>query len=149
MNKITIIGNLTRDPELRYTQNNRQVCNFSVAVNIRGFGQSREEQAEMVNYYRVTVWGPQGENAAKYLAKGRRVAVSGSLYVRDYVGNDGVARYSLDVNADEVEFLSAAPGSAGGEERTYAAGSNAQYPSGRTSAPPPGLTPIDDDELPF
>jgi len=100
MNKIFIIGNLTRDPELRTTagDNPQSYCRFTVAVS-RG----KDNEADFFN---VTVWNTrQAEACAQYLAKGRKVAVTGSLRLRKYEGSNGDS-YSLDVNAEEVEFIS-------------------------------------------
>ena len=107
MNKLTIIGNLTRDPELRTTQTGINVCDFTVAVNRKLSAQQKAngQQAE-ADFFRVTAWRELGEICAKYLAKGRKVAVVGPVSVRTYTGNDGVTRANLEVTADEVEFLS-------------------------------------------
>ena len=113
MNRVVIIGNLTRDPELRTTPNGVSVCTLSVAVNWR-----RGEQ-KGVDYFSCTVWRQVAEACARYLSKGNRVAVSGRVSARAYVGNDGTARASLDVQAEEVEFLSPARGDAAEPEDDY------------------------------
>lgn len=100
MNKIFLIGNLTRDPELRATKNGKSVCTFNIAVNKR-FAQENET----AQFYRINAWGKLGETAEKYLAKGRKVAVVGELEGRLYSDKNGNAKISLDVNADEIEFL--------------------------------------------
>ena len=102
MNKITLIGNLTHDPEVRSTPNGVTVCTFTIAVN-RRFAQQGGEKA--TDYFRINAWRQLGENCARYLAKGRKVAVVGELQARTYEGKDGATRMSLDVSADEVEFL--------------------------------------------
>jgi len=102
MNKLTIIGNLVRDPELRTTSQGISVCTFTVAVNRRN---TREGQPE-ADFFRVTAWRQLGENCAKYLAKGRKVCVVGSVSVSTYTGNDGATKANLEVTADDVEFLS-------------------------------------------
>ena len=102
MNKLTIIGNLTRDPELRTTQDGRQVCNFTVAVNRRN---RREGQPE-ADFFRVSAWGQLGQNCGKFLAKGKKVCAVGEVSVSTYTGNDGVTRAQMDVFAQDVEFLS-------------------------------------------
>lgn len=105
MNKLTIIGNLTRDPELRTTTTGINVCDFTVAVNRRQRSGDQGGQPE-ADFFRVTVWKERGENCAKYLQKGSKVCVIGSVSVRTYTGNDGVTRASLEVNdVVEVEFL--------------------------------------------
>ena len=103
MNKLTIIGNLTKDPELRTTQDGISVCSFTVAVNRRN---RREGQPE-ADYFRVSAWRGLGENCGKYLAKGRKVCVVGPVSVRTYEASDGTTRASMEITADDVEFLSA------------------------------------------
>ena len=110
MNKIILIGNLTRDPELRTTPNGYSVCDFTIAVNDRrGRNQQQPaagQQDNTAQFFRVTAWRQLGENCARYLAKGRKVFVSGPLTARTYQANDGSTRVSLEVQADDVEFLS-------------------------------------------
>lgn len=102
MNKLMIIGNLTRDPELRQTQGGVAVCNLTVAVNRR----RRAEGEPEADFFRVTAWRGLAENCATYLRRGRKVAVLGSVSVSTYTAQDGSPRASLDVEADEIEFLS-------------------------------------------
>lgn len=101
---MTIIGNLVRDPELRTTQAGVSVCTFSVAVNRR---QRRDGQPE-ADYFRVSAWRELGENCAKWLIKGRKVAVVGPVSVSTYTGQDGKNHANLEVLAQDVEFLSPA-----------------------------------------
>lgn len=102
MNRLTIIGNLTGDPEMRTTPQKKTVCNFSVAVNRR---QKVEGQPE-ADFFRVSAWNQLGELCGKYLAKGRKVCVVGAVSVRTYEAQNGKTGASLEVNATEVEFLS-------------------------------------------
>ena len=102
MNKITIIGNLTRDPELRTVGSGISVCDFTVAVNRRRTGEGQQE----ADFFRVTAWRQLGENCAKYLAKGRKVCVVGPVSVRTYQTQQGETRAQLEVTADDIEFLS-------------------------------------------
>ena len=129
MNKIIIIGNLTGDPAIRTTRDGISVCDFTVAVN----GHRKEDPAQ---FFRVSAWRQMAENCHKYLAKGRKVCVTGSVSAHTYQGNDGTTRVSLDIEASEVEFLSPASGD-----------------SQQQSAPEPQqpvYTPITpDDDLPF
>ena len=99
MNKTTIIGNLTRDPESRTTDSS-SVCSFMVAVNRRGKGGGGAD------YFRVSAWGGLGESCQQYLAKGRKVCVVGRISASAYTGQDGSPRASLDLLAEDVEFLS-------------------------------------------
>ena len=101
MNKLTIIGNLTADPELRTTPSGVSVCTFTVAVNRRSGKEDRQ-----TDFFRVTAWRQLGENCSRFLSKGRKVAVVGEVTARAFEGKDGSLRASLEVNADDVEFLS-------------------------------------------
>lgn len=118
MNKLIIIGNLTHAPELRTVNGDIPVCSFTVAVN--------HKRDDGVDFFRVTAWRGLGENCAKYLAKGRKVAVVGEVSARAYEGKDGEAKASLEVTAQDVEF-----------------------PSPREQKPEGEFTDINDDELPF
>ena len=145
MNKLTIIGNLTRDPELRTTNTGVNVCDFTVAVNRRQRRDAQNGQPE-ADFFRVTAWRERGELCAKYLAKGRKVCVIGPVSVRTYTGSDGTTRASLEVTADEVEFLSSRnDGEAAGGYTAPAAAPEA--PSADTQAA--GFTAVETDELPF
>lgn len=101
-----IVGNLGGDPELRYMQSGDAVCNFSVAVSERWRSRQTGEQQERTTWYRVAVWGPQAENCNTYLARGRRVLVTGTVSARGYINNNGEAAASLDMRARDVRFLS-------------------------------------------
>ena len=103
LNQINVMGRLTRDPELRTTTTGINVCTFTVAANRR----RKVEGQPDADFFRITVWRQLGENCAKYLAKGRKVCVTGPVSVSTYQGNDGVTRASLEITADDVEFLSA------------------------------------------
>ena len=142
MNRLTIIGNLTHDPELRSTPSGDSVCSFSVAVNRRTRRDAQGNQPEQVDFFRVSAWRQLGENCAKYLAKGRKVAVVGSVSVRTYQANDGTTRASLEVNATDVEFLSSRND---GDAGAYSA------PAAAPAAEPQaaGFTAVETDELPF
>lgn len=139
MNKIFIVGNLTRDPELRNTQSGLSVCSFTVAVNRR----RREGQDQEADFFRVTAWRQLGENCAKYLAKGRKVSVVGSVSVSTYQAQDGSTRASLDVTADDVEFLTPKSEQQAGYEPA-----NAVTSQPAAAAPGPGYVEVEDD-LPF
>lgn len=101
MNKITLIGNLTSDPEKRATNNGTSVTSFTIAVNRRG-------QDKQTDFFRINAWSGLADTCAKFLSKGRKVAVVGELQARTYEAKDGKTKVSLDVQADEVEFLSPA-----------------------------------------
>ncbi len=101
MNKVFLIGRLSRDPELRHTTSGMAVCQINVAVG-RRTGQGREAETDFIN---VVVWDKQAENVAKYLAKGRQVAVEGRIQTRSYDNNEGKKTYVTEVVANNVEFL--------------------------------------------
>src|SRR5262245_746292 len=103
-NKITIVGYLGRDPELRYTPQGTAVCNMSIATTEKR-RDARGETEEHTIWFRVTAWGRQAELAAEYLAKGRQVYVEGRLRREEYTDREGVQRTSLEVNASDIQFL--------------------------------------------
>mgnify|MGYP002515908843 CR=1 FL=1 len=139
MQKLTIIGNLTGDPELRTTTTGSEVCSFTVAVNRRKTANNQTPEAD---FFRVSAWRQLGENCQRYLAKGRKVAVVGSVSVSTYTGNDGTTRATLEVTADDVEFLSS---------RNEDAGYAPAAPSQPAPAAPAmnGFEEVDDEDLPF
>lgn len=138
MNKLTIIGNLTRDPELRTTSTGINVCSFTVAVNRRRSGNNNQPEAD---FFRVSAWRQLGENCQRYLAKGRKVAVVGPVSVQSYTAADGSTRFSLEVQADDVEFLSS---------RNEDAGYVPAAPVQPSAAPAMnGFQEVDDEDLPF
>ena len=101
MNKVFLIGRLSRDPELRHTTSGMAVCQINVAIS-RRTGQGRDPETDFIN---VVVWDKQAENVAKYLAKGRQVAVEGRIQTRSYDNNEGKKTYVTEVVANNVEFL--------------------------------------------
>ena len=111
INRVTITGNLTRDPELRSLPSGTSVCSLRVAVNSRRKDGSTGEWVDKPNYFDVTVWGAQGENCANYLHKGRPVAVDGRLDWREWEAKDGSKRQSVEIIADTVQFLGSRDGS--------------------------------------
>ena len=102
MNKVFLIGRLTRDPELRYTGNNTAVASFTLAVNRNFSNQQGEREADFIN---IVVWRKQAENVKNYLNQGSQVAVEGRIQTRSYDDNNGQKRYVTEVVADNVEFL--------------------------------------------
>lgn len=102
MNKVFLIGRLTRDPELRYTSSNLPVATFSLAVNRNFTSQSGERETDFIN---IVVWRKQAENIKNYLTQGSQVAVDGRIQTRTYDGEDGKKRYITEVIADNVQFL--------------------------------------------
>ena len=155
MEKLQIIGNLTRDPELRTTTTGLSVCSFTVAVNQRPSKAQRESgQEPPAKFFRVTAWRELGDICAKYLAKGRKVYCEGTISASAYIGQqDGQPHAGLEMTANEVEFLSsrgdtqdAAP-SAGNAAQAPAAA--APVPAAQAPATPAGFTAVETDDLPF
>ena len=157
MNKVFLIGRLTRDPELRYTSSNLPVATFSLAVNRNFTGQSGEREADFIN---IVVWRKQAENVKNYLTQGSQVAIDGRIQTRTYDGEDGKKRYITEVVADNVEFLGS-KGSSGANGSTGSNAFNDVTPSDFTDAMPTtsvkndpfsdfgSSIEINDDELPF
>ena len=116
INTVVVTGNLTRDPELKQLQSGTSVCKLRIAVNSRRKDQSGE-WVDKPNYFDVTVWGAQGENCSTYLSKGRPVAIEGRLEWREWEGQDGNKRQSVEIIANSVQFLGSrgdAPAQGGG-----------------------------------
>jgi len=104
LNKITLIGNVGSDPEMRYTPNGKAVTSFRMATNYRYSGPDGERREE-TEWFRVNVWGKQAESSNQFLSKGKRVYVEGRLRSRNWEGQDGQMRNSLEVSANRVIFL--------------------------------------------
>lgn len=136
MNKVILVGNLTRDPELTETPSGVAVCRFAIAVS-RDYANS--EGTRETDFFNITVWRGRAENCGKYLKKGNKVAVVGSLQTRSYEDKDGIKRNVTDIIANEVEFLT--PRSAQGED--------VDAPVVSAKRERPQLEAIDDNQLPF
>lgn len=122
MNKVFLIGNLTRDPELTETSSGVSICRFAIAVNRNYTGSDGERKTDFFN---VTAWRALGETVSRYAHKGNKVAVTGSIELRNYEDNQGNKRTAIDIVAQEVEFLSPrGNGAESGEEEGYNAPSN-------------------------
>ena len=105
INRVVMTGNLTADPELRSLPSGTSVCKLRIACNTRRKNGSTGEWEDKPNYFDVTVWGAQGENAARFLSKGRPVAIDGRLEWREWESQDGTKRQATDIIADSVQFL--------------------------------------------
>ena len=148
-NKIIIVGNLGRDPELRYTPQGVAVCNLSLATNEKKRDKSGEMQ-DVTTWFRVTLWRNQAENAAKYLTKGSPVYVEGRMSVEEYTDRDGNNRYSLEVQGTDMHFISS--GARGGnEDYTGSQQSTAEFagPADRSTGAATAPAPSGDDDIPF
>jgi len=137
-NKITIVGNLGRDPELRYTPQGTPVCSFTVATNERRKDRAGEMQ-DATTWFRVTLWGRQAETASQYLTKGRPIYVEGRLRVEEWTDRDGRQRYTLEVHATDMQFI----GGGRGEEGVQTPRATAAGPSDQPEAE------LSDDDIPF
>jgi single-strand DNA-binding protein len=141
INRVVLVGNLTKDPELRHTSGGTAVCKLRLAVNTRRKDETGQ-WTDKPNYFDVTVWGNQAESCSQYLSKGRPVAIDGRLEWREWDATDGSGkRQAVEVVADSVQFLGSR-GDGGGDAPQFvpagAAGENADFPS--SSA---------DDDIPF
>ena len=151
INRVVLTGNLTRDPELRSLPSGMSVCSLRVACNTRRKNNSTNEWEDKPNYFDVTVWGAQGENCARFLSKGRPIAIDGRLEWREWETQDGQKRQAIDIIADAVQFLGGRDDAGGGgggggftprsdvpvDDRDF-------QPAGATSRPAAG-----DDDIPF
>ena len=161
MNKVFLIGRLTRDPELRYTGSNTPVATFSLAVNRNFSNQSGERETDFIN---IVVWRKQAENVKNFLTQGSQVAIDGRIQTRTYDDNNGQKRYVTEVVADNVEFLGSKNSSGNSNNMNSSAKNSAEpTPYDFGGAPEPKGTDIDsnpfsdfgssieisDDELPF
>ena len=130
INRVVLTGNLTRDPELRSLPSGMSVCSLRIASNTRRKDGQSGEWVDKANYFDVTIWGRQGENAAQYLAKGRPVALDGRLEWREWQDKEGNNRQSVEIVADNIQFL-------GGREEGGGGFSGGGQPNG-------GFTPRSD-----
>jgi len=143
INRVVLVGNLTKDPELRHTPSGTAVCSLRLAVNTRRKDGATGEWTEKPNYFDITVWGNQGESCAQYLSKGRPVAVDGRLEWREWDAQDGTKRQAVEIIADSVQFLgSRGDGESGGQPQFVPAGAAAQTENADFAA---GA----DDDIPF
>ena len=138
MNKVILVGNLTKDPELTQIPSGVSVCRFTLAVQRRFSNADGQREADFLP---IVVWRAQAETCAKYLKKGSKAGVVGSVQTRSYDAQDGTRRYVTEVVADEVEFLTS---------RSAEEGYSQDAPAPRRSPKPAAeLTPVEDDDLPF
>ena len=143
INRVVLVGNLTRDPELRHTPSGTAVCSLRLAVNSRRKDQTGQ-WVEKPNYFDVTVWDKQGESCTQYLSKGRPVAIDGRLEWREWDAQDGTKRQAVEIVADSVQFLG---GRDGGD--LGGGGGNQFVPAGATSGADADFGGASDDDIPF
>jgi single-strand DNA-binding protein len=153
INRVIITGNLTRDPELRSTGSGMSVCSMRVACNTRRKDQSTGDWVDKPNYFDVTVWGAQGENCARFLSKGRPVAIDGRLEWREWQDKEGNTRQSIDIIADAVQFLGGRDDNGGGGGNGFTPRSD--VPADTSDFAPAGApaggggSSAGDDDIPF
>src|SRR5664280_1039415 len=155
INRVVLTGNLTADPDLRSLPSGTSVCELRIACNARRKDQSSGEWVDKPNYFNVKVWGAQGENAAKYLSKGRPVAIDGRLDWREWETQAGAKRQAVDIIADSVQFLGSREDSPGGggpirdrPAANGASGSDIPVDEGDFQ-PAPVASGAGDDDIPF
>lgn len=141
LNKVILMGRLTRDPELKYTASNIPVCSFSIAVDRRYAKAGEQAQTDFIN---IVTWRQQAEFVSKYFSKGRMINVVGSLQTRTWDDANGVRRYATEVVADEINFCGDKASGSG----NY--GGSQQFPDEGSQLENEGFIPVDtDDDLPF
>jgi len=139
-NKIILVGNLGRDPELRYTAQGTPVCSFSMATNERRKDRNGEMQ-DQTTWFRITLWNRLAETASQYLQKGKQVYIEGRLRVEEYTDRDGKLRTALEVSATEMHFIGSRHDEGAPVERAATASASAAAP-----AEPAELS---DEDIPF
>jgi single-strand DNA-binding protein len=137
LNKVMLIGNVGKDPEMRYTANGSDVTTFSLAVN-RNFQSTEGERREETDWFEIVTWNKLAELCSQFLQKGRQAYVEGRLHTRSWEGQDGQKKYRTEVVAQTVLFLGSAPGSGGGQRMMY---------EETAAAAAPGS--VEPDDLPF
>jgi single-strand DNA-binding protein len=139
-NKIILVGNLGRDPELRYTPQGTPVCSFSLATNERRKDRSTGENNDLTTWFRVTLWGRQAETASQYLTRGRPVYIEGRLRVEEWTDRDGKQRHTLEVHATDMQFIGGVKSDLEKDSRPSTA---------ETNSPVTEPTDLNDDDVPF
>ncbi len=145
MNKVILIGRLTKDPEVRYTQTGKAVARFTLAVDRRFVRRDADSGQQTADFIPIVVWDKLAEVCGNNLVKGRRISVEGRLQVRSYEAQDGTRRYVTEVNASDIEFL----------DSKNAAQADGSYSQSAPAAPQPAGgadsfgPPIPDEEIPF
>ena len=147
INRVVLVGNLTRDPELRSTPGGTPICKLRIAVNTRRKDAQTQQWTDKPNYFDVTVWGQQGENCATYLQKGRPVAIDGRLEWREWEAQDGSGkRQAVEIVAESVQFLGGRAEGENGQRFTP----EADVPADTADfTPAPAGPGIAEDDIPF
>jgi single-strand DNA-binding protein len=142
-NKIILVGNLGRDPELRYTPQGTPVCSFSLATNEKRKDRTTGENQDLTTWFRVTLWGRQAETASQYLTRGRPVYIEGRLRVEEWTDRDGKPRHTLEVHATDMQFIGGGRSEEGGAPPARAAAAAQHGDAG------PEPADLSDDDVPF
>ena len=141
MNRVTLIGRLGKDPEVRYTPNGKAVGNFTIATDEKWTGKDGKKN-EKVEWHRIVCWEKTAELCGEYLSKGRLVAIEGKLQTRDWTNKEGVKQYTTEIVASHVEFLGSKEDGAKAKAKSDAPEKSAEEESGDLNNPP-------DEEIPF
>jgi len=144
VNKVILVGNLGRDPELRYTQSGQAVANFTIATTER-FSTRDGDRQERTEWHRIVTWGKTAELCAQYLSKGRSVYLEGRLQTREWEDKEGQKRRTTEITAQTVQFLGGRGGGSGGPGGGSGAGTGSGSGGGFDEAP----TPPPSDDIPF
>lgn len=163
-NKLIVVGNLGRDPEMRYTPQGTPVCTFTIATNERRKDKAGEQQ-DITTWFKVTVWGKQAETVSQYLTKGRSVYVEGRLHMEEWTDKEGKTRHTLEVNASDVHFIDSAQsggraegipvrqleanGNRIGQRNNLSAAAGAATRTAATGRVPQRAIEIEEEEIPF
>ncbi len=149
VNKVILIGNLGRDPEIRYTQGGQPVANFTMATSERWNNKDGERQ-ERTEWHKIVVWGKLAEFCGEYLSKGRQVYAEGRLQTREWEDKDGNKRWTTEVVANSIQFVGPRPGGGGDGDASFSGPSRGGAPAG---PPPPsgsgGSGGGGEDDIPF
>ena len=148
INRVVLTGNLTRDPELRSLPSGMQLCKLRLACNTRRKNNATGDWEDKPNYFDVTVWGAQGENCARYLSKGRPVAVDGRLEWREWE-QEGQKRQAVDIIADSVQFLGGRDDAPNGNGFSASAASGGDLPVDEQDFQPAPAGGSSDEDIPF
>ena len=140
VNKVILVGNLGRDPEVRYTTNGTAVANFPIATTDRWVDQASGERKERTEWHRIVVWSKQAEIAGEYLRKGKQVYIEGSLQTREWTDRDGNKRYTTEVKAQNFQMLGSRQDAPSSDDRPSPA------PAAAASEPDAGY---EEDDIPF
>lgn len=146
LNKVMLIGNLGGDSEVRYTQGGAAVANFNIATNEKWTNKQGEPQ-ERTEWHKIVVWGRVAENCGKYLSKGRSVYVEGSIQTKEWDDKDGNKRYTTEVNARTVQFLSGGTGGAPQQSEPHKGQASPKH--GQENQAHPFDQKFNDDDIPF